>query len=259
MCKLFNWLNNKKGKLSIIGLGPGKYIFRTLQAEYALKKADWLYGYYSYINRLLLNKKKIYSDNHFEVTRAHEAIINATNGNRVAIVSGGDSGIFAMSAVVCEEIDQGPAAWRNLYIEIIPGVTAMLAVAAACGAPLGNDFCAISISDNFKPWETIIRRLDIAAKGGFIIALYNPVSNNRPWQLYAAFTIIRRHLSHNTIVIFGRAVGRKNEKIIFTTLANSPPDWVDMSTLVIIGSEKTRIVKRNNGQPPLIYSSRIIL
>ena len=113
-----------------------------------------------------------------------------------------------MAAAVCEEIEAGPESWRALDIEIVPGITAMLAVAARIGAPLGHDFCALSLSDNLKPWELIERRLDAAAAAGFVIALYNPVSRARPWQLGAAIERLRRHLPPSTPVVFGRAVAR---------------------------------------------------
>jgi precorrin-3B C17-methyltransferase len=126
-------------------------------------------------------------------------------------VSGGDPGVFAMAAAVCEEVDAGPEAWRALDVTVVPGVTAMLAVAAHVGAPLGHDFCALSLSDNLKPWDLIERRLDAAAGAGFVIALYNPVSRARPWQLGTAFERLRRQLPASTPVVFGRAVGRTDD------------------------------------------------
>src|SRR5262249_59642241 len=142
-------------------------------------------------------------------------------GGRVAVVSGGDPGVFAMAAAVCAEVEAGPDAWRALDVVIVPGVTAMLAVAARAGAPLGHDFCALSLSDNLKPWELIEQRLDAAAGAGFVIVLYNPVSRARPWQLGRAFERLRRHLPEATPVIFGRAVGRTDETIMVTTLADA--------------------------------------
>ena len=110
----------------------------------------------------------------------------------MAVVSGGDPGVFAMAAAVCEAIEAGPEAWRRVELAVVPGVTAMLAVAARCGAPLGHDFCALSLSDNLKPWEVVEARLRAAAGAGFVIALYNPVSRARPWQLGRAFEVLRR-------------------------------------------------------------------
>ncbi len=129
----------------------------------------------------------------------------------VAVVSGGDPGVFAMAAAICEQIEQGPESWRALDVVFVPGITAMLAVAAKIGAPLGHDFCALSLSDNLKPWDLVERRLDAAAGAGFVIALYNPVSRARPWQFGNAIERLRRHLPETTPVVFGRAVGRPDE------------------------------------------------
>ena len=141
------------------------------------------------------------------------ALRHAAQGARVAIVSGGDPGVFAMAAAVCETIESGPDDWRAIELSIIPGITAMLAVAARIGAPLGHDFCAISLSDNLKPWDLIERRLDAAAGAGFVIALYNPVSRARPWQFGQAIERLREHLPQSTPVVFGRAVGRADENV----------------------------------------------
>ena len=131
------------------------------------------------------------SDNREELARARAALALAAAGRQVAVVSGGDPGVFAMAAAVCEAVEAGPEEWRRLDIAVLPGVTAMLAVAARCGAPLGHDFCAISLSDNLKPWPVVEARLRAAAAAGFVIALYNPVSRARPWQLGRAFEVLR--------------------------------------------------------------------
>src|SRR5436190_20160002 len=138
-----------------------------------------------------------------------------------------------MAAAVCEQIESGPAGWRAIELEIVPGITAMLAVAARVGAPLGHDFCALSLSDNLKPWQVIERRLDAAAGAGFVIAIYNPVSRARPWQLESAFERLRTQLPPATPVIFGRAVGRPDENITVTALDTADPGRADMATLVI--------------------------
>jgi precorrin-3B C17-methyltransferase len=140
---------------------------------------------------------------------------------------------------------------------IVPGVTAMLAVAARIGAPLGHDFCAISLSDNLKPWELVVRRLDAAAGAGFVIALYNAVSKARPWQFGQALENLRRHLPPPTPVIFGRAVGRADERVTLTTLDNAGSQHADMATLVIIGSRDTRVIARP-GRSPLVYTPRAV-
>jgi precorrin-3B C17-methyltransferase len=170
-------------------------------------------------------------------------------------VSGGDPGVFAMAAAVCEEIESGPESWRALDVAIIPGISAMLAVAARIGAPLGHDFCALSLSDNLQPWELIERRLDAAAGAGLVIALYNPVSRARPWQLGAAIERLRRHLPPSTPVIFGRAVTRPSEHIDIVTLDRADTVQADMATLVIVGTRETRVVARP-GKLPLVYTPR---
>jgi precorrin-3B C17-methyltransferase len=156
---------------------------------------------------------------------------------------------------VCEELAAGPPAWRSLDITIVPGVTAMLAVAARIGAPLGHDFCALSLSDNLKPWELVERRLDAAAGAGFVIALYNPISRARPWQLGRALERLRGVLPPTTPVVFGRAVGRADEQVTVTTLAAADPGGADMATLLIVGSRETHVIARP-GRPSLVYTSR---
>jgi precorrin-3B C17-methyltransferase len=162
-----------------------------------------------------------------------------------------------MAASVCAEIATGPEAWRALDVRIVPGISAMLAVAARAGAPLGHDFCAISLSDNLKPWELVVKRLDAAASAGFAVALYNPVSRARPWQLGDALARLARHLPDATPVIFGRAVGREEESVVVTSLAEAPGIAADMATLVIVGSAETRIIARA-GRAPLVYTPRAV-
>ena len=195
------------------------------------------------------------SDNREENVRAAAALRHAAEGVRVALVSGGDPGVFAMAAAVCAAIESGPEAWRRLELAIVPGITAMLAVAARVGAPLGHDFCALSLSDNLKPWDLIERRLDAAAGAGFVIALYNPVSRARPWQLGAAFDRLARLLPASTPVIFGRAVGRLDEHIAVAELGAAKSVPADMATLVIVGSAETRVVRRD-GRAALVYTPR---
>jgi len=195
------------------------------------------------------------SDNREERTRAAAALNHAARGARVAVVSGGDPGVFAMAAAVCEQIESGPESWRALDLAIIPGITAMLAVAARIGAPLGHDFCALSLSDNLKPWELIERRLDAAASAGFVIALYNPVSRARPWQLTRAVERLRRHLPETTPVVFGHSVGRPEEQVSVVTLDAAGAAQADMATLVIVGSRETRVIVRA-GHLPLVYTPR---
>jgi precorrin-3B C17-methyltransferase len=247
------------GRLAVIGIGPGDERYLTLEAREALEAADALYGYGPYLDRVPVRpgQARHVSDNREEASRAEAALRQAADGANVAIVSGGDPGVFAMAASVCEAIETGPAAWRALDIAILPGITAMLAVAARAGAPLGHDFCAVSLSDNLKPWELIERRLDAAASAGFVIALYNPVSRARPWQLAKAFALVGRHLSGATPVIFGRAVGRPGESVTVTTLAAASDAAADMATLIIVGSSDTRLIARE-GKNPLVYTPRAV-
>jgi precorrin-3B C17-methyltransferase len=162
-----------------------------------------------------------------------------------------------MASAVCEAVEHGPEAWRALDLSVQPGVTAMLALAARAGAPLGHDFCAISLSDNLKPWPLVERRLAAAAGAGFVIALYNPVSRARPWQLGAAFALLRDHLPGATPVLFGRAVARAAETVTVARLDDAAEVAADMATCIIIGSPATRIVERP-GRPPLVYTPRSV-
>jgi precorrin-3B C17-methyltransferase len=245
------------GHLAVIGLGPGSAEQVTPEAMRAVAEATFFYGYKPYVDRLDLrpDQTRIASDNREELSRAQEAIAKAAEGHAVAVVSGGDPGVFAMAAAVCEAIEAGPQAWRRIDVEIVPGVTAMLAVAARAGAPLGHDFCAISLSDNLKPWDLIELRLLAAAGAGFVIALYNPISKARPWQLGRAFECLAAVLPGTTPIILGRAAGRPDERIETCLLADARPDMADMATCIIVGSPETRIIRRD-GQAPLVYTPR---
>jgi precorrin-3B C17-methyltransferase len=245
------------GKLAVIGLGPGDPRYLTPEAADALVAAAALYGYGPYLDRVpeRPGQSRYASDNREEGARAAAALRHAAQGAHVAVVSGGDPGVFAMAAAICEQIEAGPEAWRALDVEFVPGITAMLAVAARIGAPLGHDFCALSLSDNLKPWEIVERRLDAAAGAGFVIALYNPISRARPWQFGNALDRLRKHLPETTPVVFGRAVGRPDERVTITTLAEADAAQADMATLVIVGSRETRIIARP-GRSALVYTPR---
>ena len=247
------------GHLAVIGLGPGDARYLTAEAVEALAAAQALYGYGPYLDRVPVraNQSRHASENREERARAAAALAHAVQGARVAVVSGGDPGVFAMAAAVCEEIESGPESWRTLDVSIVPGITAMLAVAARIGAPLGHDFCVLSLSDNLKPWALIERRLDAAAGAGFVLAFYNPVSRARPWQFAAAIERLRRHLPPSTPVVFGRAVGRPDEQVSVVTLDAADATHADMATLVIVGSRETRVIERP-GRPPLVYTSRAV-
>ena len=234
------------GRLRIVGLGPGPADWRTPEADAALARASDVVGYAPYLDRLCLksNQRRHASDNREEAARARHALALATQGADVAVVSGGDPGIFAMAAAVIEAIDAGEPEWRALDVEVMPGVSAMQAAAARLGAPLSHDFCAISLSDNLKPWQIVEKRLRAAAEGDFVIALYNPASKARPLRIHDAFALLRSLKSGETPVGFARAVGRADETLSLTSLEDADPGLADMATLVLIGSSQTRLVAR---------------
>lgn len=247
------------GSLRVLGLGPGAAEQRTVEAQAALERAEHVLGYHTYLARLgpLEGKRLHGSDNGDELVRARQGLELAAQGANVVIVSGGDPGVFGMAAAVFEAVEQGPEAWRELDIAVLPGVTAMLAAAARLGAPLGNDFCAINLSDNLKPWSLIERRLELAARAGFVIALYNPASRARPRQVHAAFTVLRQHRAPSAPVAFARAVGRADEALLVTSLGEVDPSQADMRTLILVGAESTRLIARRSG-PPWLYTPRSI-
>ena len=242
------------GSLAVVGLGPGDASWMTLEARGALERATDLVGYGPYLDRVPVRaeQRRHASDNRAELDRARLALTMTAEGRHVAVVSGGDPGIFAMAAAIFEAVDAGAACWRSLDITVIPGISAMQAAAARLGAPLGHDFCAISLSDNLKPWEAIARRLRAAADGDFVIALYNPASRARPERIHQAFDLLRERLPTATPVAFARAVARPDERIVLTTLGDAHPSIADMSTLVLIGSSETRFIERPGGSPWLL-------
>jgi precorrin-3B C17-methyltransferase len=222
-----------------------------------LQVASDIVGYQPYVDRVpeRSGQRRHGSDNRVEIDRARHALTMAAEGRRVAVVSGGDPGIFAMAAAVLEAIDGGDPEWRLLDVTIVPGISAMQAAAARLGAPLGHDFCAISLSDNLKPWEIVERRLRAAAEADFVIALYNPASKARPERIHDAFALLRNMRSAETPVAFARAIGREDERIALTTLGEADPALADMSTLVMIGSSETRFIHRP-GRPPWLLTPR---
>lgn len=247
------------GRLSIVGLGPGPAHWLTPEAAEALAAASDLVGYHAYLARVPPGppgQRRHGSDNRQEIARARHALALAAAGGRVALVSGGDPGVFAMASAVFEAVEHGDPAWRRLDIQVLPGISAMMAAAARVGAPLGHDFCAISLSDNLKPWTLVEERLKAAVAGGFVIALYNPVSRARPWQLGAAFELLRGLLPGETPLVLARAVGRPDEDVTMTTLAAADAGTADMRTLVLVGSTATRRIDRPDGLPPVLYTPR---
>jgi precorrin-3B C17-methyltransferase len=235
-----------KGSLVIVGTGPGKAELMTPATTAAIAAATDLVGYGPYLDRVPATQGQCRhaSDNRVELDRARHALSLAASGRKVAVVSGGDPGVFAMAAAVFEAVEAGDPAWRSLDIRVEPGVTAMLAAAAEVGAPLGGDFCAISLSDNLKSWSTIERRLKAAAEADFVIALYNPASKARPHQLGEAFALLRTVKATETPVLFVRAAGSGEAKVTATTLADADAAKADMRTLVIVGASTTRQVGR---------------
>jgi precorrin-3B C17-methyltransferase len=238
------------GRVMIVGLGPGAAEWITPEASAAIEAATDIVGYGPYVSRLTLQKdQRIHaSDNRVEMERARLALKLAAEGRAVAVVSGGDPGVFAMAAAVFEAIEDNPQ-WLKLGIAVKPGVTAMQAAAARLGAPLGHDFCAISLSDNLKPWTIVERRLRAACEGDFVIALYNPASQARPTPIKQAFDLMRALKASTTPVAFARAVGRADEKLTLTTLGEADATLADMATLVIIGSSETRFIPRDGPRP----------
>jgi precorrin-3B C17-methyltransferase len=245
------------GRLSVVGLGPGPAEWMTREAGAAIAAATDLVGYGPYLERLALRpgQRAHASDNRAELARARLALTLASEGRAVAVVSGGDPGVFAMAAALFEAIEEEPR-WRALDVSVLPGVSAMQAAAARLGAPLGHDFCAISLSDNLKPWSIVERRLKAAAEGDFVIALYNPASKARPSRIVEAFDLLRSVKTAATPVAFARAVGRADEKLTIATLAAADVSLVDMVTLVIVGSSETRLIPRDGARMPWVLTPR---
>jgi len=220
------------GSLVVVGTGPGKAELMTPATQAALARATDLVGYGPYLERIPPTRSdqcRHASDNRVELDRARLALSLAASGRQVAVF---------------EAVETGDPAWRGLDIRVEPGVTAMLAAAAEVGAPLGGDFCAISLSDNLKAWTTVERRLAAAAQADFVIALYNPASKARPHQLGQAFELLRRIKAADTPVLFVRAAGTAEAEVVTATLGTADPARADMRTLVIIGSSATRQVGR---------------
>ena len=246
------------GALTIVGLGPGSADLMTPAASRALAEATDLVGYGPYLDRIpeIRPDQTVHpSDNRVELDRARLALMLAERGRRVAVVSGGDPGVFAMAAAVFEAIERGKPAWRDLDVRVEPGITAMLAAAASVGAPLGGDFCAISLSDNLKSWATIEKRLKAAAEADFVIALYNAASKARPHQLNRAFNFLRTLKGDETVTLFVRAAGTAEAKVTITTLAEADAGSADMRTLIIVGASSTRLIGRGD-RSPWVYTPR---
>jgi precorrin-3B C17-methyltransferase len=247
------------GSLTIVGLGPGSAELITPEVSAALAAATDLIGYAPYVARVAErdNLTRHGSDNREELDRSGHALRLAAEGRRVVVVSSGDPGVFAMAAAVFEAVEAGDPAWRELDIKVLPGISAMFAAAAKLGAPLGHDFCAINLSDNLKPWELVQHRLRLAAQAGFVIALYNPLSKARPWQLGRALDLLREELPGSVPVMFASAISDPKESIDVVPLRDAIAERADMRTLVMIGSAQTKLIPRATGRP-FVYTPRSV-
>jgi cobalt-precorrin 5A hydrolase/precorrin-3B C17-methyltransferase len=246
-----------RGSLAIVGIGPGGAAWRTPEASAALAGASDVVGYGLYLDLLgdaLAGKRRHARALGAEETRARLALDLAAAGRSVALVSSGDAGIYGLASLVFELIDrEARPEWRRIAVRVVPGLSALQAAAARAGAPLGHDFAAISLSDLLTPWSTIKRRLEAAARGDFVVALYNPRSQRRTTQLKAARRILLRHRRPTTPVVLARNLGRAAESLTVTSLGALDPRAVDMLTLVLVGSRATRVIA---GEPPRVYTPR---
>ncbi|MBN3829729.1 precorrin-3B C(17)-methyltransferase [Burkholderia sp. Ac-20384] len=237
-------LGRARGRLTVLGLGPGGAAWLTPAARAALAEATDILGYTTYVNMAgpFRGDQRVHgTDNREEMQRARHAFELAAEGRRVAVVSSGDPGVFAMAAAVLEALDEArDPHWAAVDLRVEPGISASLATAAQAGAPLGHDFCAISLSDNLKPWDVIETRLRHAAQADLVMAFYNPISRARPWQLDRALDVVRAHRTAETVVVLGRDIGRPGATLTTTTLGALRSDQVDMRTMVIVGSSTTR-------------------
>lgn len=234
-----------KGWIAIAGLGPGRDDLVTPEVSQVLTQATDVIGYIPYVARVApragLNLHP--TDNRVEIDRALHALQLAAAGARVVVVSSGDPGVFAMASAVFEALEKHPE-FADTDIRVLPGITAMLAAAAAAGAPLGHDFCAINLSDNLKPWAMVEHRLRMAARADFAMAFYNPRSNSRPHQFAECLSILREECGPDRLITFARAVSMPEQMINTVTLGEATPEMADMGTVVLVGNSATRCVGR---------------
>ncbi|KAA0967718.1 precorrin-3B C(17)-methyltransferase [Pseudomonas sp. ANT_H12B] len=259
-------IGRPRGRLAVIGLGPGAAELMVPAVKAELARANDVLGYETYVRMagpFRADQVMHCTDNREEMQRARHAFELAAQGRSVVVVSSGDPGVFAMAAAVLEALHESTdASWHNVDLEILPGVSASLATAAQAGAPLGHDFCVLSLSDNLKPWEIIEKRLDLAAQADLALAFYNPISRSRPWQLGQALDIVARHRTPETPVVLGRDIGRPGQTLRVTTLGQLTPEQVDMRTMVLVGSSTTRVILRPDGRSwvytPRSYGDKLI-
>jgi precorrin-2 C20-methyltransferase / precorrin-3B C17-methyltransferase len=242
--------------VTVVGLGPGDPGWLTPEAAAAVAASTDLVGYRPYLARIPARpgQQRHASGNTVEAERAALALDLAASGRRVAVVSSGDPGVFAMASAVLEQAAAGGERWEHVPVTVLPGVTAAQAVAARAGAPLGHDYCVISLSDRLKPWPVIAGRVEHAAAADLVLALYNPASRSRTWQLAAVADLLLRHRGPGTPVVIGRAIGRPGEQLQVITLAELSSASVDMSTLVIVGSSATRV--HDQAGRPVVFTPR---
>ncbi|WP_223553262.1 precorrin-3B C(17)-methyltransferase [Pseudomonas sp. BF-R-01] len=244
-------IGRPRGRLAVIGLGPGAAELMVPAVKAELARANDVLGYETYVRMagpFRADQVMHCTDNREEMQRARHAFELAAQGRSVVVVSSGDPGVFAMAAAVLEALhESSDATWHNVDLEILPGVSASLATAAQAGAPLGHDFCVLSLSDNLKPWEIIEKRLDLASQADLALAFYNPISRSRPWQLGRALEIVARYRTPATPVVLGRDIGRPGQTLRVTTLGQLTPDQVDMRTMVLVGSSTTCVFSRMGG------------
>jgi precorrin-2 C20-methyltransferase / precorrin-3B C17-methyltransferase len=238
-------------RLFVVGLGPGADSWMTPEVSAVLAEVDHVVGYGPYLDRLPARSdlRRHPSGNTVEVGRARYALDLALGGERVAVVSGGDAGIFGMASAVFEAAEDDR--YAGVKITVLPGVTAAQAVAARAGAPLGGDYAVVSLSDRLKPWSVIERRLRAVAQADLVLAIYNPASGSRREQIVLARELLLELRPAHTPVVIGRQVGRDGEDLTVTTLEALEPDTIDMSCLLIIGSSQTRL-----GQGTTVWTSR---
>lgn len=229
-------------ELVVVGLGPGPEGWLTPEASAALAEVEHVVGYAPYVSRVpqRAGLQRHASGNTVEVDRARHALELALGGERVAVVSGGDAGVFGMASAVYEA-QAGDERFRDVPVRVLPGVSAIQAVAARAGAPIGADFAVLSLSDRLKPWDVIERRLRAIAEADLVLGIYNPASRSRRDQVVAAQKVLLEHRSPDTVVVVGRDVGRAEESLTVTTLADLDADGVDMKCLLLVGASSTRV------------------
>ncbi|MBT1255744.1 precorrin-3B C(17)-methyltransferase [Rhodococcus erythropolis] len=237
-----------RGEVVVVGLGPGDTAWTTPEVAHELSLATDLVGYGPYVDRVPTRpgQRRHSSDNRVEAERAAMALDLAKNGARVAVVSSGDPGVFAMAAAVLEVAAEDQ--WRGVPVRILPGMTAANAVASRVGAPLGHDYAVLSLSDRLKPWDVVARRISAVAAADMAFAVYNPASKSRTWQVQAMKDLVLEHRSPDTPVVIGRDVAGAEESVRVVTLGELEPSEIDMRTLLIVGSSMTTVVETGSGR-----------